>query len=252
MFPQERKSQIIQILKQEGRVRVKDLSRQFGMSEDAIRKDLQALEKEGILERTYGGGILKTLPVEIQTIDARRSTLSQGQHQIAKKAMTLIEAKDVIFIDISSTTLALAEELVAYKHPLTVVTNDLEILYRLCRNPHLRMVCPGGVYNHDEGGFTGTETMENLTRIRVNKIFMSTCGIPADLGIMTYNIDDGNTKRVLLSIAHQKILLVETKKFHSSGLYQFANLKDFDYIISEKPLEAEIQARIADYSIHLL
>ena len=252
MFPQERMSQIIQILKQEGRVRVKDLSQRFGMSEDAIRKDLQSLEKEGILERTYGGGILKTLPVEIQPIDDRRSALSQGKHLIAKKAMSLIDPNDVIFIDISSTTLALAEELVSYKSPLTIVTNDLEILYRLSRNPHLRLVCPGGVYNHEEGGFTGTETMENLTRIRVNKIFMSTCGIPADLGIMTYNIDDGNTKRALMAIAHQKILLVETKKFHLSGLYQFADLKDFDCIISEKPLDREIQALIAEYPISQL
>lgn len=252
MFPQERMNQIIQILKDEGRVRVKDLSQQFGMSEDAIRKDLQALEKEGILERTYGGGILKTLPVEIQSIDARRSTLSADQHIIAKKAMELIEPNDVIFIDISSTTLALAEELVHYQSPLTVVTNDLEILYRLCRNQNLRMVCPGGVYNQDEGGFTGTETMENLTRIRVNKIFMSTCGIPADLGIMTYNIDDGNTKRVLLSIARKKILLVETKKFHSSGLYQFANLKDFDCMIVEKELEPEIKKQIAELPIQVI
>lgn len=252
MFPQERMNQIIQILKEEGRVRVKDLSSQFGMSEDAIRKDLQALEKEGVIERTYGGGILKTLPVEIQSIDARRSKLSAEQRIIAKKAMKMIEPNDVIFIDISSTTLALAEELVQTQMPLTVVTNDLEILYRLCRNPHLRMVCPGGVYNHDEGGFTGTETMENLTRIRVNKIFMSTCGIPADLGVMTYNIDDGNTKRVLMSIAHKKILLVETKKFHSSGLYQFANLEDFDCMIIEKELEAEIKKQIAEVPIQVM
>jgi DeoR family glycerol-3-phosphate regulon repressor len=252
MFPQERMSQIIQILKNEGRVRVKDLSQRFGMSEDAIRKDLQALEKEGILERTYGGGILKTLPVEIHSIDDRRAKISTDQHAIAKKAMALIEPNDVIFLDISSTTLALAEELVQYQNPLTVVTNDLEILYRLCRNPKLRMVCPGGVYNRDEGGFTGTETMENLTRIRVNKLFMGTCGIPADLGIMTYNIDDGNTKRVLMSIAHKKVLLVETIKFHASGLYQFATLKDFDYIITEKPIESEIRARIAEFPIQVI
>jgi DeoR family glycerol-3-phosphate regulon repressor len=236
MFPQERMSQIIQILKNEGRVRVKDLSQRFGMSEDAIRKDLQALEKEGILERTYGGGILKTLPVEIHSIDDRRAKISTDQHAIAKKAMALIEPNDVIFLDISSTTLALAEELVQYQNPLTVVTNDLEILYRLCRNPKLRMVCPGGVYN----------------RIRVNKLFMGTCGIPADLGIMTYNIDDGNTKRVLMSIAHKKVLLVETIKFHASGLYQFATLKDFDYIITEKPIESEIRARIAEFPIQVI
>lgn len=109
MFIEERLNKIIDILKEEGRVYVKDLSERFDMSEPAIRKDLQRLEKEGKLKRTYGGAILERGKSESSSIQTRLIKNTSIKNTLIEKAFNEIKDEEVIFLDISSINYLLAK-----------------------------------------------------------------------------------------------------------------------------------------------
>ncbi|NSA89988.1 DeoR/GlpR family DNA-binding transcription regulator [Clostridium beijerinckii] len=102
MFTEERLEQILNILNKHGRVKVKELSEQFNVSEGMIRKDLQRLEKDGALQRTYGGAIINRKISKSISINTRMKVNLSSKELIAKKAFDLIDDGDVIFLESSS------------------------------------------------------------------------------------------------------------------------------------------------------
>ena len=120
MFIEERQIAIEKVLREEGKVRTRELSEMFQVTEDCIRKDLKTLENAGKLKRTYGGAILsQDYPLERDVID-RRNYHVDRKMVIAAKAMTLIKEREAIFLDISTTNIELAKLLAKSKMQLTV------------------------------------------------------------------------------------------------------------------------------------
>ncbi|GEP63296.1 hypothetical protein CBE01nite_10640 [Clostridium beijerinckii] len=109
MFTEERLEQILNILNKHGRVKVKELSEQFNVSEGMIRKDLQRLEKNGDLQRTYGGAILNRKISKLSSITTRMTVNLNSKELISKKAFELIEDGDIIFLESSSINFLLAK-----------------------------------------------------------------------------------------------------------------------------------------------
>ena len=112
MFTEERREAVIRKLNLEGKVRVRELSEEFQVTEDCIRKDLKALENAGRLKRTYGGAILsQDYPLERDVVDRRKVNVEK-KAVIAAKAVELIRENETIFLDISTTNIRIAELLV--------------------------------------------------------------------------------------------------------------------------------------------
>lgn len=117
MFTEERREAVIRKLNLEGKVRVRELSEEFQVTEDCIRKDLKALENAGRLKRTYGGAILsQDYPLERDVVDRRKVNVEK-KAVIAAKAVELIRENETIFLDISTTNIRIAELLVKKKRP---------------------------------------------------------------------------------------------------------------------------------------
>lgn len=115
MFIEERQIAIEKVLREQGKVRTRELSEMFQVTEDCIRKDLKTLENAGKLKRTYGGAILsQDYPLERDVID-RRNYHVDRKMVIAAKAMTLIKEREAIFLDISTTNIELAKLLAKRK-----------------------------------------------------------------------------------------------------------------------------------------
>ena len=121
MFTEERMSEIEKILHQDGKVLVKELSEHFQVTDDCIRKDLKNLENKGRLKRTYGGAILsQDYPLDRAVIDRRDFHVDQ-KRIIAKKAVEMIQEKETVFLDISTTNIELAKEISGLQKEITVV-----------------------------------------------------------------------------------------------------------------------------------
>ena len=128
MFLEERQEAILNLLSRDGKVRVKDLSEMFKVTEDCIRKDLGALEKQGKLKRTYGGAVVRRENLHMLEVSKHRNTDVEAKRRIAQAAVKLIHEKDMVFLDISTSNLAIAELLVKTDREMTVVTNMIDIL----------------------------------------------------------------------------------------------------------------------------
>lgn len=234
LFANERLEEIVKTLNIEGKVVVKDLSAKFNVTEDCIRKDLKVLENEKLLKRTYGGAVPIRKTALNVTIDKRITVNTKSKELIASKAFELIEDNETIFLDISTTNIILARLLASSFKNITVITNMVDIVSSFSECSHSKVICCGGVYNNKIDGFTGSVTIESIQKYKVDKAFIGSCGVNIfDKSVTTFDAEDGNTKKAIMSSGKQVYLVMDNSKFYFDGIYKFASLYDISTIITE-------------------
>ena len=196
MFIEERQQAIEKVLREQGKVRVRELSEMFQVTEDCIRKDLKTLENAGKLKRTYGGAILsQDYPLERDVID-RRNYHVEKKMVIAAKAMKLIREREAIFLDISTTNIELAKLIAKSNMQLTVVSNMIDILQILAANPSITAIGTGGTMYRSVNGFMGAAAIEVIKQYSFDRAFLGSCGVDmTDLAVTTSGVEDGLTKK---------------------------------------------------------
>lgn len=237
MFLEERYENIINYLNKYGRVKVKDLSEKFKVTEDCIRKDLRVLENQGVLKRVYGGAILQREHSDIKPIDERKNINIDNKKQIADNAVSLIKPDEVIFLDTSTTNLEIAKNLLKKNLKLTVITNMLEIVLELKKSSDIRVICIGGEFNKEVGAIIGSAANNYISQFTFDKSFVGVCGINEESGaISTVNLEDGNTKKTIIQCSNKSYLAMEKEKFHYDEFFKFAHLSDITGIITEEDI----------------
>lgn len=196
MFTEERQAAIERCLFEKGKVRVKDLSEEFQVTEDCIRKDLKALENAGRLKRTYGGAILsQDYPLERDVIDRRHYHLDKKKI-IAAKAMELVKNNETIFLDISTTNIEFAHLLAASRMRLVVVSNMIDILQILSKSSSITAIGTGGTMYPTVNGFMGVAAIDVIKQYSFDRAFIGSCGVDmTDCTITTLGVEDGLTKK---------------------------------------------------------
>lgn len=253
MFAEERLQEILHILKAEGKVKVKDLSVKFDVTEDCIRKDLKVLESQGNLKRTYGGAVQIRESSNAYDMQERSEIDVSNKTIIAEKAFNIITDRETIFLDISTTNILVAKLLTESNKRVTVVTNMLEILNILSKQNNITVVATGGILNKNLNGFTGAPTIDLISRYKFDKCFIGSCGVDVfDRTITTFDIDDGITKSSIISSSKKTFLVMESKKFHLDGNYKFAKIDDVDSIICDKLPDKEITDVIKEFNINII
>ncbi len=254
MFTEERLEEILDILKIEGKVKVKDLSRKFNVTEDCIRKDLKQLEHAGSLKRTYGGAIQVRESSQVYDIAEREKIDISYKNIIAEKAVELIQDRETIFLDVSTINILIAKTLLKSKKRITVVTNMLDIANVLSRsNNNITVVVAAGVLNKSLNGFIGSATNDFIKKYKFDKSFIGSCGIDAfDKSITTFEIEDGITKATIIQSSKKTFLVMENKKFNVDGNYKFALIDDINAIIADKNPNEQIMEILINNEIELI
>ena len=257
MLAQERLGKIRDMVKRDGKVYVNELCEIFNISEDSIRKDLKKLENQGLIERIYGGALLKE-DESIFSGRVRTARFDTRLHQdvslkeiIAEKALNIIENEEVIYIDASSTNVLLAEKLAKSDKQITVVSNCVSILSALAVNPNIKLICPGGNYNAEVAGFTGVSALRALENYFFDKTFIGVVAVDLSTGdLMLDNFEDSEIKSELVAISKNAILVCLSSKLGKKTSYKFGELSQIDTIITElNPKEAAGQLRDFDITI---
>lgn len=233
MFIEERHERILERLAAEGRVTVKELSQLFSVTEDCVRKDLRALEKDGRLKRTYGGAVLSTdYPLMRDVID-RREVNGEKKAAIAREALDHIGENETIFLDISTTNIELARLLVQSGRRVVVVSNMIDILQVLAAGSAITAIGTGGTMVRTVNGFLGAETIEFISHYSFDRAFVGTCGLDfTDSAVTTLGAEDGLTKRAILKSSRHSYLVMENDKFYFNDSYKFAQFDEIDGIIT--------------------
>ncbi len=253
MFIEERHKHILDILDRDGKVLVKDLSSQFDVSESMIRKDLQVLEKNNLLQRTYGGAInLKRTLVSGESLFKRVEKDTDLKEIIAKKAYEEIYEGDTVFLDASSISHFLTKLLVENNKSITLITNMVEISSMIPLDSKVHVIFIGGDYNAFVGGNIGSLSIEQIKLYRCNKAFIGCSGIDLkDGSISTGESEDAGTKKAIMNISKELYLMAPNERFNLDGIFNFSNIEDFNCIITEATPNDTIMTLIEQYNINL-
>ena len=166
MFTEERHEHILNLLKNNGKVLVKDLSKEFNVSESMIRKDLQFLEKKNLLQRTYGGAInIKQSYSNVESFNKRVSKNTDLKEKLAIKAYNEINDKDTIFLDASTASYMIAKLIVKNNKDVILITNMLEISSLIPENSKTKFIFIGGDYNPFVGGSIGSHSIAQINQL---------------------------------------------------------------------------------------
>lgn len=231
MFLEERQQEICALIEQDGRVAVNDLAARFGVTEDCIRKDLKQLSRAGRCNRVYGGAT-RIEPADDYEVRSRIGAFDAEKQLIAEKAIRLIEPRQTIFLDISTTNLHLARLIGRADIPCTVVSPMVDILAEAAKSSCVEAICPGGTMHLELNGFVGALALEALERFRFDVAFVGAYGIDLDeYQAATFNADDGLLKRAAIERATRSYLVCETRKFNARGNFRFASLDDITALI---------------------
>lgn len=254
MFIEERYKYILDLLEQNGKVLVKDLSIQFKVSESMIRKDLQVLEKSNLLQRTYGGAInSKRTIVNGESFFKRVEKNTDLKEIIAKKAYDQINENDTIFLDASTISYLLAKLLIKSNNNITLITNMFEISSMISVDCKIQFIFIGGDYNAIVGGSIGSHSIEQIKLYRCNKAFVGCSGVDLrDGSISTGVSEDANTKKTIMSISKQTYLLAPNERFNLDGIFKFSTITDCNSIITEAPPSKTIMTLLEQYDVQLL
>lgn len=217
----------------------KDISNELGVSMMTVYRDIKELSEKQVLNQVYGGVILNQdyINGSAQVSDFYSLKLSGNENvtekqRIAKMAITLLENDDVILIDSGSTTEHFAHFLPT-NMPLTVLCHAANILYAVQQKPNCRIFMAGGFYHPITQSFESSEGLALIRRVRVSKAFISASGISDKLGVTCYHMFESETKQEIMKTSNIKILLADSSKFGKITNSFFADLKDFDIIITD-------------------
>ncbi len=253
MFLEERQEAILAMLQHDGKVKVKELSELFDVTEDCIRKDLGSLEKQGNLKRTYGGAVVLRENLHNMEVSKRRNTDVDAKRKIAQAALNLIHEKDMVFLDISTSNLEIAALLAKQPKDVTVVTNMIEILVILAQNPKIKVLFAGGTINKSRDGFWGGMTMDFISRLKPDIAFVGAVGVDIrENSVSTYDIEDGINKAAIIQVSKKAYLVAEMKKMSNDGNYNYVTLDALTGIITDSVLTDELHEIVSGYGVEII
>lgn len=233
MFAEERRKEIILLLKKEKRASVKQLSKKFDVSRATIRRDLSELEKNGFIRRTHGGAILSGTSKLEPSFKEKEDKLAPEKKEIGKKAAEIIKNGDTIFIDAGTTTRYILDNL-KDKKDLTIVTHALHIINKINEiDLDCEIVVIGGNFKWSTEAMIGPIAEDCLKKLRVDKSFVGVNGFSLESAATTPDLREAKIKEIALKIAGENFLLFDQSKWSEIYFYKFADLKHINFIITD-------------------
>ena len=229
---QARQDRIIALLRANPTVRIAELAREFDVSTETVRRDLDELGKLGAVNRTYGGAARSSMGHEAAVNERLRDYVGERE-RIALHASRVVETGDLIMIDGGSTTIHFARQLAVQSRQVTVLTNSLGVAAALGQDPSSKVVlCPGD-YHPYEGIVTGPETIGFLERFFVDKAFIGASGL-TEAGPSEVHSSAAWVKRRMLRQAKRKYLLLDGSKFNALRHELVCPLGDINELITDR------------------
>lgn len=232
MLAAERQNQILQRSQAEGAVRTTGLARDFGVTEETIRRDLEKMADAGLVQRIHGGATALDFAGREFTHTDREVLQREEKQAIARVAAAMIQPHETIFLDASSTALQLAWAL-PEALAVRVVTYSLPVIERLQNHGNVELVSLGGTYQADGRRFGGLLVEQNLASFGVDRFFFSGKGFREGQGVSEANEEQASLKQFALRYANWSALLLDRTKLGISSNYFFARVHELSAIISD-------------------
>jgi DeoR/GlpR family transcriptional regulator of sugar metabolism len=206
-----------------------ELAAEFGVSEDAIRRDLRALATEGRCRRVYGGAL--PLPPSSVPLQERIEKNQEGKRALGEAAAALIKPDEFVFLDSGSTNLAVAEYL-PQGLGITVATNSVPIASLVLRR-EIPLVLIGGSVDVHIGGAVDASAIQAVQKFNFDRCFLGVCAVSAIEGVGAFDADDAAFKRTLLDVSRDIVALSTSEKLETRARHRVAPIRRIASLVVE-------------------
>lgn len=251
LTPDQRKKKIVEVLKQREYADFSYLGQLFSVSEMTIRRDIEFLEKRGIVMRVYGGAKIRSERGYEASIQKRLNTNLQEKRAIAMEAAKQIQDGDVIALDGSTTALQVSKWIKDRKK-LTVITNNISISMELATAPQIQTVLLGGFLRQSSLTLVGEMIKQSLNSFYIDKAFISSKAIHHTKGLTDFTVEEGQAKQAMIEKSNQVYVLVDRTKFGKASFFQVMSPNEIETIITDqlKPLTYEQKECVQAFRDH--
>ncbi|WP_175843326.1 DeoR/GlpR family DNA-binding transcription regulator [Burkholderia arboris] len=231
MLTTQRKKAILDALARDGQVLAVELSAQFGVSEDTVRRDLRELAAEGLLQRVHGGA-LPASPA-VAPFAQREALETAEKRRIARRAAEMIAHGQVAIVDGGTTSALLVSQLPADLRA-TIVTHSPSVAVALAAHPSIDVILIGGrLYKHSIVA-VGAAAMEGIARIHADLYFMGVTGVHPVAGLSTGDFEEAAIKRALAERAAETVVLASQSKLRAASQFVIGEITLAQTIVVEK------------------
>lgn len=247
MLAAQRQAVILKQLRASGGVKVADLTRLLGVSDMTVRRDLDTLARQGLLDKVHGGA---TTPRHSSTeepgFEAKSARERAEKRAIASAAAAMVQPGEAIGLSAGTTTWALAHELLGVPG-LTFVTNSIhiaEVLYAGAQPDHT-VVLTGGIRTPSDA-LVGPLAVSALRALNLDTVFLGVHGMDQRSGFTTPNLMEADTDRALVEAARRLIVVADHTKWGVVGISTVAALSDADVLVTDDGMEAAARTALED------
>lgn len=250
MLAIERRNKIMSILEDKQSVLVTDLSKSFNVTEETIRRDLEKLEKEGVLKRTYGGAVINQNTSFDLPLNVREITNIESKSYIGMKVAEYIEEGDSIMLDSSSTAIYVAKN-IKDKKRITVITNSEKVIMELSNARDCKVISTGGTLKSSSMSFIGHWAEKAIQNYYVDKAIISCKGIDLEKGITDSNEMEAEVKKNMINSAKKVFLVVDNTKFDKVSFVKIAEISDVNTIFTDEKLSLKWEEFLENKAVKL-
>ncbi len=229
-----RHAEILKLLGHGEVVSVKELTAKLDVSSVTIRQDLNVLENEGLLTRVHGGAQIN----DSDNIAHRLGIHFEEKLRIARKAVQFINEGDTILVESGSLNALLARELSVF-HDLTVITTNLYIARQMQKLDHIKVVIPGGMYQHESESVVGNLVKMGIDHINFRKAFIGIDGFTPETGFTSRDMFRAEISNYIVSKAPETFVLTDSSKFGHVELSRICDAKDIRFVLTDMALESD-------------
>ena len=250
MLAIDRRNDIMEQIQQEGSVRVIDLSAKYDVTEETIRRDLEKLENEGRVTRTYGGAVLNKGTKEDLSINIRETRNQEGKNRIARKICELIHDGESLMLDASTSTMYVARHL-KDKHHITVITNSLRVPVELASVSDAEIIVAGGTFRPNSLSMIGSRTADMLDGYYVDKAILGCKSFDPMTGTYEPHEMEAEIKKRMRRNAQMVILAADYTKFNQKSFIRTIESKDINVVVTDRKLPEETEQMLEKQNISL-
>lgn len=249
-----RQARILASFEKTGFVSITDLAEEFGVSGMTVRRDLEALDRQGLIERTHGGaipagGIQAAIDTVEPAFEQRKREHSDEKTSIARAAAQLIGTGESIGLDVGTSILALAEA-IAHRRDLRVFTNNLRVAMCLAEG-NVTVYTLGGQVRGPELSVIGPQAVEALSSHFLDHVFIGVSGIDSE-GLYDYSPEDTEVKRMFIAQAGNVVVLCDSSKFQRRALSRIVPLDKVNVVVTDEDPPADLKAQFDRAGIQLI
>jgi DeoR/GlpR family transcriptional regulator of sugar metabolism len=238
MIQEQRHQMIESFLKQHKAAKASELATLLGVSIDTVRRDLEVLEKKGVVKKVHGGAILTPRSDNVlnKLFNEREVKNLEKKQEVASLAVELIEEGQAIALNGGTTTIELAKVLVEKFERLTIITNDLRILSILGANKHFKIILTGGYFNPEEYTLYGKQCEEILSNFTIDIAFITVNGLSLEHGLTDFRMHEVGVIQTIISRSKYNVVVADSSKFETSSYINICPLQNIDLIVSDSSL----------------